>query len=94
MQSAATNSDSSTSPLDQSESAVPSQQKLDFDDNSVAAPSKVEKPQAKRQVVDSHRISVLMASYNKHFAVYSNGKKNITQILPAKVWKSVQFARI
>jgi len=43
----------------------------------------------RRLFVDSNRLSVLMASYSKHFSEYSNGRKNVSQALPIKVWKKV-----
>lgn len=48
-----------------------------------------------RPIVDSLVIDSLVASYNTHFATYSRWKKNVTQLVPGKVWKLVyeQFLR-
>ena len=43
----------------------------------------------RRLFVDSNRLSVLMASYSKHFSEYPNGRKNVSQALPIEVWKKV-----
>src|SRR5690242_5373834 len=40
-------------------------------------------------LVETETLSVLKASYLNHFSDYSRGRKNITQKLPAKVWKLV-----
>ena len=42
-----------------------------------------------RVIVDSHHLSTLIASYNHHFAEYSNGRVKVTQIIPSVVWKLV-----
>lgn len=46
-------------------------------------------------IVDSHVLSFLVSSYTTHFATYSSGKTNVTQLVPGKVWKMVydQFLR-
>lgn len=39
--------------------------------------------------VDTSAIAIMAASYNKHFEVYSRGRTNVTQGMPAKVWQQV-----
>ena len=48
----------------------------------------------RRLFVDSNRLSVLMASYSKHFSEYSNGRKNVSQALPIKIWKVGEQAKV
>ena len=40
-----------------------------------------------RVIVNSHQLSTLIASYNIHYAKYSNGRTQVTQVIPAAVWK-------
>ena len=42
-----------------------------------------------RRFVESVHLSTLIASYNIHFAKYSEGRKNVTQLIPSAVWKSI-----
>ena len=48
-----------------------------------------------RLIVDSSVFSSLVSSYTTHFATYSNGRTNVTQLVSEKVWKLVyeQFLR-
>jgi len=43
----------------------------------------------KRQIVESLHLSTLLASYNNHFAKYSEKNKNVTQLIPKSVWAGV-----
>ena len=59
-------------------------------------PSKLpRREKSHRPIVDSVVLSWLVSSYTMHFATYSNGRKNVTQLVPGKVWKLVyeQFLR-
>ena len=40
-------------------------------------------------IVDSIVLSSLVSSYTTHFAMYSSGRTNVTQLVPGKVWKLV-----
>ena len=42
-----------------------------------------------REIVASDHLSTLISSYNVHFAEYSTGRKNVTQVIPSLVWKNV-----
>jgi hypothetical protein len=42
-----------------------------------------------RGIIDSAHLSALVSSYNVHFAAYSEGRKQVTQLIPSKVWKLV-----
>ena len=42
-----------------------------------------------RAVIDDVRLSVLVASYNVHFAKYSETHSKSTQLIPNLVWKQV-----
>jgi hypothetical protein len=44
---------------------------------------------AKREIVGSDHLSMLVSSYNGHFADYSIGWKNVSQVIPSVVWKKV-----
>ena len=51
-------------------------------------PSKLpRREKSHRLIVDSVVLSWLVSSYTTHFATYSSGKKNVTQLVPGKVWK-------
>ena len=39
--------------------------------------------------VDTTSLSILKASYDRHFGEYCKDRKQVTQVLPAKVWKHV-----
>ena len=59
-------------------------------------PSKLpRRERAHRPIVDSIVLSSLVSSYTTHFATYSSGRRNVTQLVPGKVWKLVyeQFLR-
>ena len=59
-------------------------------------PSKLpRRERSHRPIVDSHVLSSLVSSYTAHFATYSSGRTNVTQLVPEKVWKLVyeQFLR-
>lgn len=45
----------------------------------------------KRQKVllETEKLAILVSSYNKHFSEYCKGRRNVTQRVPSKVWKSV-----
>ena len=47
------------------------------------------KPSIVRPVIDDVRISVLVSSYNHHFAKYSESHSKTTQLVPNAVWKEV-----
>ena len=42
-----------------------------------------------RSVVESEQLSVMVASYHQHFGKYSNGQKQVLQLIPNVVWKLV-----
>ena len=42
-----------------------------------------------RSVVESEQLSVMVASYHQHFGKYSNGRKQVLQLIPNAVWKLV-----
>jgi hypothetical protein len=42
-----------------------------------------------RAIVESLYLSIMPTNYHNHFATYSNDKKNVTQLIPLVVWKSV-----
>ena len=42
-----------------------------------------------RQFVESIHLSTLLASYNQHFAQYSESRKNVSQLIPGAVWRLV-----
>ena len=48
-----------------------------------------------RPIVDSLVLSSLVLLYTTHFAMYSSGRTNVTQVVPGKVWKLMyeQFLR-
>ena len=53
-------------------------------------PSKLPRcERAHRPIVDFVVLSSLVSSYTTHFATYSNGRTNVTQLVPGKVWKLV-----
>ena len=53
-------------------------------------PSKLpRRERSHRPIVDSIVLSSLVSSYTTHFAMYSNGGTNVTQLVPGKVWKLV-----
>ena len=51
--------------------------------------SKQPKPNHVRVFVESIHLSTLLASYNHHFGLYSEGRKNVSQLIPGAVWRSV-----
>ena len=51
--------------------------------------SKRSKVGISRQFVESIHLSTLLASYNQHFAKYSEGRKNVSQLIPGAVWRLV-----
>ena len=53
-----------------------------------SAPSK-ESKEAFRAVIDDVRLSMLVASYNVHFAEYSETHSKSSQLIPNTVWKQV-----
>ncbi len=42
-----------------------------------------------RAIVESLYLSTMAINHHIHFATYSNGKKNVTQLIPLAVWKLV-----
>jgi hypothetical protein len=42
-----------------------------------------------RQFVESIHLSTLLAAHGRHFAKYSEGRTNVTQLVPKVVWRSV-----
>jgi hypothetical protein len=42
-----------------------------------------------RQFVESIHLSTLLASYNHHSAIYSEARKNVSQLIPGAVWRSI-----
>jgi hypothetical protein len=42
-----------------------------------------------RAVVHTEKLAILVASYHTHYGDYCRGRKNVTQRIPAKVWKAV-----
>ncbi len=40
-------------------------------------------------IVESLHLSTMAISYHIHFATYSNGKKNVTYLIPSTIWKLV-----
>jgi hypothetical protein len=54
-----------------------------------AAPKQDIKPAATRQVVDAVKLSTLMSIHARFFSEYSKGRKNVTQLIPNKIWPSV-----
>ena len=47
------------------------------------------KPSATRQTVDSIKLSSLMSIHARHFSDYSKGRRNVTQLIPKKIWPLV-----
>jgi hypothetical protein len=47
------------------------------------------KPAVGRQVVDALKLSSLMSIHAKFFSDYSKGRRNITKLIPNKIWPSV-----
>ena len=48
------------------------------------------KPATVRQTVDSVKLSSLMAIHARHFSDYSKGRRNVTQLIPKKIWPLVR----
>jgi hypothetical protein len=42
-----------------------------------------------KMMIGTEMLAILVASYNNHFSEYCKGRKNVTQRIPSKVWKSV-----
>lgn len=66
------------------------------DQGSSQRPSKLpRRERAHWPIVDSIVLFSLVSSYTTHFAMYSSGRNNVTQLVPGKVWKLVyeQFLR-
>ncbi len=40
-------------------------------------------------IVKCLHLSIMVTSYHIHFTTYSNGKKNMTQLIPSTVWKLI-----
>jgi hypothetical protein len=40
-------------------------------------------------LLEIEKLALLVSSYNFHFSEYCKGKRNVTQRIPSKVWKSV-----
>jgi hypothetical protein len=53
------------------------------------SPRATKKAKTARQIVHTVHLSTLISSYNTHFAGYSVGRANFTQVIPGKVWKEV-----
>jgi hypothetical protein len=47
------------------------------------------KAKVPRAIVNSEHLCVLVASYHRHFAVYSKTRSNVSQLLPKLVWQPV-----
>jgi len=48
--------------------------------------------QRQRALIESWHLSTMAAAYNHHFAIYSRDRKQVTQLIPKAVWKSVYTA--
>ena len=42
-----------------------------------------------RQLLENEQLASLMSSYHRYFSEYSETRKNVSQIIPAAVWKKV-----
>jgi hypothetical protein len=53
------------------------------------AETKPRSEKSQKVLLETEKLAILVSSYNKHFSEYCKGRRNATQRVPSKVWKSV-----
>jgi len=78
--------------LDALESSIVSpSSSLDIGSSDLNAPASSSLGKRSRQLLQNEQLAALMASYHRYFSEYSETRKNVSQIIPAAVWKKASL---